>query len=263
MISFPEIASGEPIAVSATLYVTYRSCPQQALGRLRGEYPADSVASFKGSLAHRVFARHLTSGPIAERDVIQVCRQEIGAPEGHLNMKLAPLQLNRPSKLAPVLAEIGDLYARFKRFPTDGFRAAEVSLDVDVGGGAVLRGRVDAIFDDPSGAAVIIDWKTGAWLENSEPQLEFYSLVWALDQGELPSRAEAVSVQTGERAGIEPTPERAEVTAGEVASMINTLRAAFQSGEDVERRAGPHCRWCPLLDGCSEGTAAVEILGGR
>jgi RecB family exonuclease len=177
-------------------------------------------------------------------------------------MKLAPLNLDRPSRLAPVLAEVGDLYARFKRFPTNGFRAAEVSLEVDVGSGAILRGRVDAIFDDPSGAPVIIDWKTGAWLEDSGPQLEFYALVWALERGELPVRAEAVSVQTGERTGIEPTAERAEVVAQEVASMIEMLRSAFQSGDDIERRAGPHCRWCPLLDGCTEGTTAVEILGG-
>ncbi len=263
VITFPDIEPGDHIAVSATLYVTYRSCPQQALGRLQGEYPADSIASFKGSLAHRVFARHLTSGPIPDQDVLQACRQEIGAREGHLNMKLAPLELNRPSKLAPVLAEVADLYDRFKRFPSDGFRAAEVSLEVDVGSDAVLRGRVDAIFDDPAGATVIIDWKTGAWLDDSEPQLEFYALVWALEHGELPSRAEAVSVQTGERAGIEPTPERAEATAAEIASMINTLRAVFRSGDDVERRAGPHCRWCPLLEGCSEGTAAVEILGSH
>ncbi|MEA3503294.1 MAG: PD-(D/E)XK nuclease family protein [Actinomycetota bacterium] len=261
MLRFPDIAPGQPIAVSATLYVIFRSCPQQALGRLRGVYPADSIASFKGSLAHRVFARHLMFGPIPEQDVLQACREEIGAPEGHLNMKLAPLDLNRPSKLNPVLAEVGDLYARFKRLPTAGFQAAEVNIEVDVGGGAILRGRVDAIFDDPAGAPLIIDWKTGAWLEDSEPQLEFYALLWTLERGELPSRVEAVSVQTGERTGIEPTLERAAATSLEIASMIETLRVASHSGDDIERRAGPHCRWCPLLEGCSEGTAAVEILG--
>ena len=84
MIQFPETASGEPLAVSATLFVTYRACPQQALGRLRGAYPADSVASFKGSLAHRVFARHLVSGPILDGDLPRICREEIGAPDGPL-----------------------------------------------------------------------------------------------------------------------------------------------------------------------------------
>ena len=84
VIQFPETAPGESIAVSATLFVTYRACPQQALGRLRGAYPSDSVASFRGSLAHRIFARHLVSGPIPDGDLLQVCREEIGAPDGRL-----------------------------------------------------------------------------------------------------------------------------------------------------------------------------------
>ena len=261
MIQFPETAPGEPLAVSATLFVTYRACPQQALGRLRGAYPADSVASFKGSLAHRIFARHLVSGPISDGDLRQVCREEIGAPDGHLNMKLGPLELNRPSRLAPVLAEVGDLYARFKRFPADGFRSAEVNLEADVGGGVTLRGRVDAVFENDSGEPGIIDWKTGSWLEDAEIQLAFYSLVWGLEHGVLPASAEAVSVQTGERTGFEPSVDQAEQTAREVAEMVDTLRAAFATGDDLERRAGPHCRWCPLLDECPEGSAAIEILG--
>jgi len=259
VIQFPDTAPGEPLAVSATLFVTYRSCPQQALGRLQGKYPPDTIASFRGSLAHRLFARHLVRGPIAEADVPQACREEIGATDGHLNMKLGPLDLNRPSRLAPILAEVGDLYARFKRFPTDGFRSAEVTLDVDVGNGVDLRGRVDAIFDD-AGTPVIIDWKTGSWLNDAEPQLAFYAMVWAMEHGVLPARAEAVSVQTGERTGIAPTIEGAEVTAHEVASMVDALRDAFATGDDLERRAGPHCRWCPLLEDCTEGAAAVALL---
>ena len=261
MIRFPDTVPGEPLAVSATLFVTYRSCPQQALGRLQGEYPPDTIATFKGSLAHRLFARHLVTGPIAADDVPQACREEIGATEGHLNMKLSALELNRPSRLAPVLAEVGDLYARFKRFPTEGFRSAEVSLDADVGGGIVLRGRVDAIFNDETGAPIVIDWKTGSWLDDAEPQLSFYAMVWALEHGVLPARAEAVSVRTGERTGITPTVEGAEATASEVADMVNALRSAFTTGDDLERRAGPHCRWCPLLEDCTEGAAAVALLG--
>lgn len=261
MIQFPDTAPGEPLAVSATLFVTYRSCPQQALGRLQGQYSPDTIASFRGSLAHRLFARHLVRGPIAEADVPQACREEIGATDGHLNMKLGPLDLNRPSRLAPILSEVGDLYARFKRFPTDGFRSAEVTLDVDAGNGVDLRGRVDAIFDDDDGTPVIIDWKTGSWLDDAEPQLAFYAMVWAMEHGVLPARAEAVSVQTGERTGIAPTVEGAEQTAHEVARMVDALRDAFATGDDLERRAGPHCRWCPLLEECTEGAAAVAILG--
>lgn len=261
MIQFPETAPGEPLVVSATLFVTHQTCPMQAVGRLRGAYPADTVASFRGSLAHRIFARHLVSGPIPDGDMPRACREEIGAPDGHLNMRLGPLELNRPSQLAPVLAEVGDLYARFKLFPTDGFRSAEVNLEVDAGGDVVLRGRIDAVFENDSGEASIIDWKTGSWLGDVDPQLAFYALVWALQYGEVPARAEAVSVQTGERAATEPNINKAEQTAREVAEMVDALRAAFATGEDLERRAGPHCRWCPLLEGCTEGSAAMQILG--
>ena len=260
MIHLPETVPGEPLAVSATLFVTYRSCPQQALGRLQGEYPPDTIATFRGSLAHRLFARHLVRGPIADEDVPRACRQEIGAADGHLNMKLGPLALNRPSRLAPVLAEVGDLYARFKRLPTEGISSVEVTLDVDCGNGVTLRGRVDAVFEDLAGEATIIDWKTGSWLDDAEPQLAFYAMLWAMEHGSLPTKVEAVSVRTGERTGIVPTPEGVENTALEVGSMVDTLRSAIAAGNDVERRAGPRCRWCPLLESCTEGTAAVGIL---
>jgi hypothetical protein len=261
VITFPPVESGDRMSVSATLYVTYRTCPQQALGRVRGVYPPDSVASFKGSLAHRLFARHLAVGPIPPDAIEQACREEIGAPEGHLNERLAPLGLTRPSRLAPVVREVSDLYARFAQLPIRGFRDAEVSLDVTVAGDVRLRGRVDAVLDDGDGVA-IVDWKTGRWLEDAEPQLEFYILVWMIEHEEVPRRAEAVSVLTGERLDVAPDVERARSTARDLAEMIDALRAAIRSGEDLERTAGPHCRWCPLLGECAEGASAVAVLAG-
>ena len=138
MILFPSVPDGEPLTVSATLYRAYLACPEQALGRLRGEYPAESVPGFRGSLAHRIFARHLAEGPIPAEELVQACREEIGAA---LNPKLEALGLNKPSALAPILAEVGDLYARFKLFPTDGFRAAEVDIEKDVGGSVMSKLR--------------------------------------------------------------------------------------------------------------------------
>ena len=38
------------------------------------------------------------------------------------------------------------------------------------------------------------------------------------------------------------------------------LRRAFDTGDDLERRAGPYCDWCPLLDGCDEGASAIALL---
>lgn len=251
---------GEALTVSATLFVTYRSCPQQALARVRGVYPPETIPSFRGSLAHRLFARHLTSGPIETEDLRQVCREEIGARDSHLNMKLSDLGLNRPSNLARVVAEVGDLYERFRRLPTDGFRDAEVRLDAAVAPGVTIRGRIDAIFDAVGGAPVIVDWKTGVRLDDAATQLDFYSMAWAIVHNEMPERAEAVSIPTGERVGIEPSIERAREVALSVASMVAELRGALAGGGELERTAGPPCRWCPLLSECDEGTAAVKVL---
>jgi len=260
VIPFPEPHTGEPLTVSATLYRTYVSCPQQALGRLHGAYPAESMASFRGSLAHRVFARHLTGGPIEEGDLDRVCREEIGAG---LNAKLRPVGITKPSALRPVLAEVGDLYSHFKKFPVEGFQAAEVLLESEPVVGITLRGAVDAIFDDPDYGIRLIDWKTGAHLDDAPIQLGFYSLAWAVEKGELPGRAEAVSVKTGERVGIHPTIESATEVAAAVVEMVGLLRVAFEQEADLERAAGPHCAWCPLLDGCTEGAAAVRLMSSR
>ena len=54
---FPAVVPGEPIVLSASAFVTFSRCPEQAVGRLRGMYPPESRASFLGGLARRIFAR--------------------------------------------------------------------------------------------------------------------------------------------------------------------------------------------------------------
>jgi hypothetical protein len=220
----------------------------------------DTIAAFRGSLADRIFARHVARGPIADEDVAQACREEIGAADGQLNVKLGSLALNRPSRLAPVLEEVGDLVAKFKQLPTEGTRSAEVSLEAYVGNCVTLCGRIDAVVEDSNGALTIVDWKTGSWLDDVEPQLAFYSMLSGIARGVLPAKVEAVSVRTCERVSVEPTAEGIAETAREVALMVDVLRSAVDSRNDVERRGGPHCRWCPLLESCTEGSAAVGVL---
>ena len=78
----------------------------------------------------------------------------------------------------------------------------------------------------------------------------------------MPAVAEAVSVKTGERSALEPTMERATTTGAAVVEMVNTLREAFREDRELERRGGPYCRWCPLLETCAEGNAATAVAQG-
>jgi hypothetical protein len=256
MLTFSEVPAGESFAVSATLFTTYLKCPQQALARLQGVYPQPSRASFRGALAHRVIARHLTDGPIEEEDLPLVCRQETGAS---LNGQLAAVGL-KPSEFGAVVSEVSELYGRFRSLPTDDFDTAELPFEEEVAEGIILRGRIDAIFGTRDESR-IVDWKTGAELgPDVDAQLGFYALAWRYRTGNAPVMTEAMSVRTGERVSARPTASDLARTEHEVASMIIALRSATSSGEELHRVAGPYCRWCPLLDTCPEGSAAVSLL---
>ncbi len=258
MLEFPPVSAGEDMVVSATTYAAYRRCPESAAARLRGEFGEDSPRSFVGGLGHRVFARHLREGPIPDDGFDQACREEIGAG---MNVKMASLGV-RPSQLAGFIREVGDLYARFKTLGFEGFRAAEVALEVTPAPGLVLRGAVDAVFDDDGGVR-LVDWKTGGIPDDAGHQLGFYALLWALERGELARRVEAVSVGTGQRAEAPTGLEEVSATAGEVAAMVGALRAAWSTGGDPDRTAGPWCRYCPVQAACPEGQAAQRVLAAR
>ena len=254
-----DVPPGEPIAVSATLFLAYRRCPQQALARLRGHYPQPTRATFKGALAHRIFARHLDVGPIDDEEFALVCRQETGA---NLNAQLAASGL-KPSEFGTVVAEVSSLYATFRSLPTDGFRSAEVSFDRPISDDLALRGRIDAVFEGERGD-LLLDWKTGSELGSDvDAQLGFYALAWSHEHGSPPSETVAVSLATGERKSWTPTTSDLDETEEQIADMVIALRAAFDGGTDLDRTAGPHCRWCAVLSTCSEGSAALTLLGNH
>lgn len=243
------------MVISATLYATYLRCPEQARARLAGRYPPESRESFRGMLAHRVFARHLEEGGLDNGDLDQVCREEIGKS---LNPKMTALGMT-PSRLRSVVAEVSDLYQRFKRFPVEGFAGAERQLHHEVAPGVELRGTVDAVFGEGESVR-IVDWKTGG-LGSAEPQLDFYGLLWHLIHGRPPMSVEAASVSSGERYTALPTVDSLAATAERVAAMAGELRSAFAAGTELQRTGGPWCRYCPLLDECGEGRAARLSIG--
>lgn len=248
--------SGDDIRVSATSYLAFKRCPASANARYQGIYGADSRPSFTGSLAHRIFSRHLSSGQIASEDFIQACREEIGG-SGLVN-KMSGLEL-KPSVLAGVIEEVRGLYERFTKFPQDGFAGTEVEMRLAPAPGVELVGTVDAIYQEELGGFRLVDWKTGE-LGEVEEQLMFYALLWALDREEVPAHVEAVSVRTGERYTTVPSSADVLSAASDVSEMVDVLRRVWRSAGEFERSGGPWCRYCPILDGCNEGAATIKIL---
>lgn len=245
----------EGFPISATLFVTYLTCPQQAVARVSGIYPKSTKAMFRGSLAHRIFALHLTDGPIEPDAFIAACREQVGT---HLGGTMASLSL-KPSEFRTITAEVEELYDRFRSVSIEGFDGAEVEIDTQTADGTAIRGRIDAVFVEDAGVR-IVDWKTGSYLDNALSQLEFYAMAWFEENGELPVTVEALSLKTGERRVSHPTTSTVAATSAQVSEMLDAIRRAVADGTELSRTAGPHCRWCPILDDCEEGTAALKIL---
>ena len=257
LISIPHVIPGDAVRLSASTYVAWKKCPDSANARLQGIYGPDSRPAFVGSLAHRIFARHLTAGPIAGEEFVQACREEIGG--SNLNHKLAGLEL-KPSILAGVIEEVRGLYERFTRLPGEGFEGSEVTMDYENHDGVQLVGTIDAVYKEALGGHRLVDWKTGE-IGEAEDQLLFYSLLWALEREEIPAQVEAVSVKTGERYHMVPSTDDVIRVAGEVAQLVDEMRHAWSEEAALARSAGPWCRFCPILGDCAEGRATEALLG--
>ena len=172
-LSIPDVVPGDPIRLSASTYMAWKKCPDSANARLQGIYGPDTRPAFLGILAHRIFSRHLTAGPIKSDEFAQACREEIGS--SNLNHKLAGLEI-KPSTLVGVIEEVRVLYDRFTRLPTEGFEGSEVDIKHQTDSGIELVGIVDAVYREDLGGHRLVDWKTGE-LGEPEDQLMFYAML--------------------------------------------------------------------------------------
>jgi hypothetical protein len=258
-VLFPPVVPGDAIRVSASTYVTFKRCPEQAAARLQGVYGPDTRPAFVGSLAHRIFSRHLASGAIQSEDFARVCKEEIGG--SGLNNKLGALG-NKPSELNAVIEEVRALYERFVKLPEEGFEGAEHSIEANPAEGVSLVGTVDAVYREDLGGHRLVDWKTGE-LGDPNDQLMFYALLWTLEHDELPAYVEAISVRTGERYKSVPSSVEMQATADDVGGMVSSVRESWTTGSAMPRTAGPWCRYCPVLPDCDEGKSAGALLDGR
>ncbi len=236
--------------------MAWKKCPDSANARLQGVYGPDTKPAFLGTLAHRIFSRHLDDGPISPDDFAQACREEIGS--SGLNYKMAGLEM-KPSVLNGLIEEVRGLYERFVNLPEEGFEGSEVELEHLTDDKIQLVGKVDAVYREDLGGHRLVDWKTGE-LGEPEDQLMFYALLWALQEEDVPSYVEAISVRTGERYRTVPSTADLQGVAEEVAELVNEIRTAWSSHQELPKKGGPWCMYCPILPDCREGQSVAALL---
>lgn len=239
----------KPLRVSATLYITWKLCPAQARARLDGHYQPDTIAAFKGLLAHRIFARHLSRGHIAPSGFNRACRQEIGST--HLQYKMRDLGL-KPSQVKATISEVADLYRKFTAIRPHG--RPEIHLEHELTEGVVMVGTIDNVVEVGSHLR-LVDWKTGELGATAEDQLHFYATLWWLVHKRLPTSVEAVSVLTGERYEDWVDRERCDRVLFEITELVADLTRPPSLATP-----GPWCRWCPILADCQVGQRTIELI---
>ncbi len=116
-------------------------------------------------------------------------------------------------------ADLKDLVARFEEGPFGARVPAAIEapfalvLDLSGGGRQVVRGRIDAVYDEPDGSVLVVDWKTVAHQDADPLQLALYRLAWAELRG-LPLaqvRAAFHYVRTGDTVVHASLPDRAAI----------------------------------------------------
>jgi hypothetical protein len=135
----------------------------------------------------------------------------------------------------------------------------ESSLMVELcGGRVILRGKVDLALGRAEGTqarVLIIDFKSGRALPVYAQDLRFYALLEAIRVGVPPFRLATFSLDSGtwvpEDVDEEVLLSAARRTIGAAVKMVE-----LEGGRPPTLRAGPHCRWCPVRDGCATADAA-------
>ena len=113
-------------------------------------------------------------------------------------------------------ADLKDLVAAFEEGPFGSRVPHQVEAPFSlVLGGQVVRGRIDAVYREPDGAFLLVDWKTNRRADADPLQLALYRLAWAELHDLTPEevRTAFYYVRTGRVVEPEDLPGRGELEA--------------------------------------------------
>ena len=169
---------------------------------------------------------------------------------------------------AELTAGAADLVAKFaEAFPPlkrEWWPVTETRVHAQLFDGAlVLSGTCDLLLGRPDPRAprrVIIDFKTGMPARPHREDLRYYALLETLKNGVPPRLVASYYLDLAhvdrDRLQTEAvTPALLEAAVARVVDGIRIRLALERAEREPRRRAGPTCRWCPLLPGCPDGQA--------
>lgn len=184
-----------PSSLSATAVVRLRSDPSQFAAELARPMPRPpSRAARFGTVFHAWVEARLGQQPLLDPDELPG-RYDSGIDDD---------------------ADLDAVVAAFEKGPfADRVpRAVEAPFALVIAG-QVIRGRIDAVYDEPDGGFLLIDWKTSRHEDADPLQLAIYRLAWAELHGVPLDRVRAAFHYVRSGTTVEPhdLPERQAIEA--------------------------------------------------
>ncbi len=252
------LPTGETLFLSKYPIAQVHGCEAKFVAE-RAEPFAWTVPSARGSISHKAIelSIHWDGEPVP-LDLVDEAMARLAQGSGSL---ADWLQTSREVDRAELRAQANERVSKFLEcFPPlkPAWRpVTESAVKVELfDQRIVLQGRVDLTLGRPRGTTarkVLIDLKSGGFSPTHVDDLRFYALLETIRLGTPPRRLATYYLDTGR-----PHPET--VTVDVLLSAIHrTIDAATRLVELLHhehlpvKRAGPSCRWCPLLDTCDEG----------
>jgi superfamily I DNA/RNA helicase/RecB family exonuclease len=240
------------VSVSASRIQSYGDCSLRwLLSTCGGDGPGASAANI-GTLIHDIAA---DLGDADEATMIS----EVDLRWGRLGLPAGWLSRRQRSEAQTMVARLARY---FQEAAAGGWERIGVELDLQVElGRAVLKGRVDRLERNGSGALRVVDLKTGSAKPSRgdlvrKAQLGAYQV--AVEHGAFAAHgtvsAGAALLQVGKAAGIKTTLQQQVALSvddepGWAAALV-TATAEGMAGSDFTATIGPVCTFCSVRSSC-------------
>ncbi len=213
-------APGPPTHLSASELVRFASDPEAFLLDLRRPVPQQpSAAAKNGTLLHRWIEEYYSRASIVDLDELPGLIDDADDDDAALARRKE----------------------RFLDSPWAGRVPVALELPIEtVVDGVSMRGRIDAVFEEPDGRYVVVDWKNarppgGAALRARSLQLAVYRLAYARLIGRRPEDVDAVFyfADTGETLRPELAGSLAGSVEGAIRAQVRSLRTKATRGSSI------------------------------
>jgi hypothetical protein len=254
------LPAGEQLFVSKHKLSQVHGCEARYLAEQHGDF-SWSVPLARGSIAHKAIELGVSwRGEAVPADLIDETMARLAqGNDGLADWLRTCSEGDRAELRGQAIERVTSFFECFPPLKARWRPVLEGKVRVELcDARIVLSGKTDLSLGAASGTTagkVLIDFKTGGFAPSHIDDLRFYALLETLKIGTPPRLLASYYLESAQ-----PHPERVTAalletalarTVDGVARMVELLH----DGRDATKRAGPSCRWCPILQGCDVGKA--------